>query len=302
MGTSVEIHVDPCDDALLDHAERRIRDLEGRWSRFVDSSELSQLNRAGGRPTIVSPETTRLFATAWDGHLRTGGLFDPRILAALEGAGYDRSHETLEVDRGPLSTHSPSGLADRGEFGTALEVDIDEAINAVTLPAGERWDPGGIGKGLAADLVVEELFALGATSALVNLGGDMRVHGPAFGEPCWTVQVDDPVAGGVLADIHLTEGGVATSSRSRRRWRHEGEAMHHLIDPRTGHPADTSLVSVTVVASSAWWAEVLAKSALIAGPEDGAKLIRRAGCSAVLIDTSHDVVSIGGHVHLSDAA
>ncbi|MEZ5166581.1 MAG: FAD:protein FMN transferase [Acidimicrobiales bacterium] len=185
-------------------------------------------------------------------------------------------------------------------IASPLEADIDPVIHAVTLPPSDRWDLGGIGKGLACDLLVEELWARGVRQIMVNLGGDLRVHGAAFDEPCWTVQVDDPLdPGTVRADVHLSEGAVATSSRARRRWRHEGRAMHHLIDPRTGLPAETDLVAATVVAASAWWAEVLAKAVVIAGADRGPRLVEQAGCSALLFGADGSTERIGDHFRLA---
>jgi thiamine biosynthesis lipoprotein len=301
LGTSVEILLSDDAESLLDDVEQRLRLLEQLWSRFLPGSELSELNAAMGRPTSVSPETRRALRTAVEGYELTGGIFDPRILGPLEAAGYRTSHETLDVDTGPVGGAGSSG-GGPDPLRLPLMVDIDDALSTATLPIGERWDLGGIGKGLAADLLTEELAALGAASIMVNLGGDIRVFGEALGEPCWTVQVHDPLHDGPpLADVHLLHGGVATSSRTKRRWIHEGRRRHHIIDPRSGRPAETDLVAVTVVAGATWWAEVLAKSALILGPNDGRELIERHGCSAALISADGGVVVVGDHVRLGAA-
>jgi FAD:protein FMN transferase len=128
-----------------------------------------------------------------------------------------------------------------------------------------QFDPGGIGKGLAADIVTEELLDAGAAGALVSVGGDVRVRGEAEGT-AWTIAVDDAAHPGVeLVRIGLQDGAVATSSRLQRRWQTRTGAAHHLIDPVTGIPALTPLVAVTAVTADAWWAEVVAKAVLIGG-------------------------------------
>ena len=288
-------------EALLDVVEQRLRDVEARWSRFRPDSELSILNGAMGSPCRVSPETLRVLRLAVEGYELTEGIFDPRVLTALEEAGYQDSHETLPVDSEPPATEGrPTPLLDVPRL--PLTLDIDEVASTATLPIGERWDLGGIGKGFAADLVTEDLAARGVESIMVNLGGDIRVSGAAPAAPCWTVRVDDPRQPGVpCADVHLVEGGVATSSRTKRRWVHEGVAKHHVIDPRTGRPAETDLLAVTVVAGATWWAEVLAKAALILGAEAGRALIDDHGCSAALIDVAGEVVVVGDHVRVGVA-
>ena len=113
----------------------------------------------------------------------------------------------------------------------------DDAACTVTLPAGVGFDPGGIGKGLAADIVTEELLAAGAAGALVSVGGDVRVRGESPSGPTWSLAIDDASRDGVeLLRLGLGDGAIATSSRLQRRWTTRAGEAHHLIDPRTGRP------------------------------------------------------------------
>lgn len=163
------------------------------------------------------------------------------------------------------------------------------------------FDPGGIGKGLAADLVTAELLAAGAAGACVNLGGDLRVAGRAPGAPAepgapgWGVGVENPFGRQLAAVLSLHDGGVATSSRLRRRWTGPGQApSHHLIDPRTGLPAASGLASVTVVAASAWQAEWLTKAAFLAGAAAGSALLERLGAAGALITDGGSILHTAG--------
>lgn len=274
MGTRAVVRVDPDRGDLLDLAERRLRDLERRWSRFLPDSEISRLN--AGEPVELSAPTRQLLDLAITAKELTGGLFDTRVGAALVAAGYDRSFEGLEADRGPL-VEGPEPAAAGPDGGTLV-------------------DPGGIGKGLAADLVASELVGEGATSVAVDLGGDMRLCGSNPRSSCWTVLVEDPHdLDATIAEIHLRDGAVATSSRARRRWSHDGIAQHHLIDPRTGRPARSGLASVTVVATEAWWADVLAKAAFVAGLDEGRPLVASYGCSALFVTMAGEHVRVGDH-------
>jgi thiamine biosynthesis lipoprotein len=97
------------------------------------------------------------------------------------------------------------------------------------------------------------------------------------------VEVDDPLATGATGALAIGTGAIATSTRLRRAWTRAGEPVHHLIDPRTGLPAVSGVASVTVLAGEAWRAEVLAKAAFIAGPDDGATLVTAAHATGLLV-------------------
>ncbi|MEZ5179120.1 MAG: FAD:protein FMN transferase [Acidimicrobiales bacterium] len=254
-------------------AEERIADLEQRWSRFRPESELSRLNEAPrGRPTLVSADTFVLLDRAVRAWRLTGGRYDPTVLDAVVANGYDRSFADL-----PATSSDPTAAC-RPAPGCA-DLELDARLNAVTIPPGASIDPGGIGKGLAADLVAEELLAHGAEGVLVDLGGDVRVagHGPHHGG--WVVDVEHPLYGDrALLHLLLRDAGIATSSRLRRRWHRNGVPRHHLLDPATGAPTVGTLVAATVVAGEAWWAEALTKAAFVGG------LDAVAGASALLVD------------------
>ena len=133
-----------------------------------------------------------------------------------------------------------------------------------------RLDLGGIAKGYAVDRAAGILAAAGP--CLVNAGGDLAVRGGA-----WPVALE-----GTDIVLELTSGAIATSGRDRRTWRRGGSECHHLIDPRTGLPAETGLVKVTVVAPTAVEAEVLAKIAFLGGEVDVPRVLVRADGSVVL--------------------
>jgi thiamine biosynthesis lipoprotein len=260
MGTEVQVLVEG-DPWLVVLARNRVADLESRWSRFLPMSEVSRLNRAAGQPIVVSDETTRLLQAAVEGWQRTEGLFDPTVLGDVVRAGYDRTFADLPPDR----REAPPSRWRRG----AETIRVGDGL--ARLAKGVAFDPGGIGKGLAADIVAAELVHQGAERVLVDIGGDLRVAGrpPAGG---WSIALPD---GGC---VRLDAGGVATSGASRRRWLIAGSEHHHLIDPRTGRPAALPADrTVTVLAAAAWQAEVLATAAIVAGPTRGEALVRRAG-------------------------
>ena len=262
MGTRCHVIVHADDPALADElaelALDEIDDLEQRWSRFDPRSEVSRINAAGDGFVPVSAETVDLVVRsvrAW--HL-TGGRFDPTVHDLMIALGYDRP-----FDEGPVGR---SVRLDRrtGDCGS-VEVDLD--ARAVRLPPGTNFDPGGIGKGLAADRVSHSVMRRGALGAMVNLGGDLRVRGDAPGGDSWIVEVGESSARPEpYATIALTDGAVATSTTLRRRWPGlDGGDRHHLIDPCAGLPhteTGDDVVVATAIAGDGWWAEAAATASI----------------------------------------
>ena len=269
---------------LVEEACRRLDDLEARWSRFRADSEVMMLNGMPDVPVVVSPETFELISKAVFGWRETRGRFDPTVFEAVVANGYDRSFELIGGGgpHGPLPSAASPGCQ---------RIDLNGESLAVKLPRGVMLDPGGIGKGLAGDIVVRELLAAGADGAMVNLGGDVRAAGrPPEGDG-WTILVEDPFdAAKELSRIRLTDGAVVTSSRLSRRWRLGDTDAHHLIDSRTGRPFQNDVAAVTVVAGEGWWAEVMTKSVFAVGVERAAD---------VLVSASALVVDVDGGQHAS---
>jgi thiamine biosynthesis lipoprotein len=232
--------------------------LESRWSRFLPDSDITRINLAAGAPVAVAAETVRLIESmkaAWD---LTQGRYDPTILPLLVANGYGASR----IDP-TLATALPS---DATTTGPVEQIVVDAVGSSVTVPKGIALDPGGIGKGLAADLAVALLLELGARGALVSIGGDLSVGGTPPEPEGWRVDVEHPDGDGpLICRTVIDRGGVATSSTRSRRWRHRGEDRHHAIDPVTGRPSDTDLATATVFAASGWAAEAFATGALLAG-------------------------------------
>jgi thiamine biosynthesis lipoprotein len=275
---------------LVDDVRRRIVDLERRWSRFRPDSEVNALNARGGEAVEVSAETRLLVARAVEAWRITGGAFDPTVLGSLQRAGYSQSFEL-----GPRRVAGP-GLAIVG----CTDITID--ATAVRLPPGTGFDGGGIGKGLAADLTVDEALAAGAAGVCVNLGGDLRVAGEAPAGASWTIAVEHPWARSPLVRLGLGAGAVATSTTLRRAWSMGGRRYHHLIDPATGVPSTTDLTSATVVTGQGWAAEVLAKAVLLRGRQRAFDLLD-VQAEALVVGADGAIATTPGlHAFLGDQA
>jgi thiamine biosynthesis lipoprotein len=208
----------------------------------------------------VSADTITLIEHAVVAWAATEGRYDPTVLPAVRAIGYERDLALVAgvPNRRPLDYLTAAGC-------DLIEVDQDRG--QVRVPAGVEIDPGGIGKGLAADIVTGELEAAGAIGSIVNLGGDLRARGEPPEGDSWSIGVEHPLRPTeLLLTVGLLDGAVATSSRLRRRWSwDDGTSCHHLVDPHTGRPLITSLVAVTAVAAEGWWAEAVAKATFVAG-------------------------------------
>ncbi|GBD22418.1 FAD:protein FMN transferase [bacterium HR29] len=254
MGTEVDVVVRAADRPVAAFASVRawFGTVEARLSRFRAESALERLNRGEVVDDWILAEVVRAAIAAWES---TEGLVNPLVRDALEAAGYVDSFERLEGPRGSLE---PRPVPNPGDA-------IELSETRVRLRAG-RLDLGGLAKGWTVDRAAE-LLSEDGLAGLVNAGGDLRAIGEeAQGLGGWRAGVEAP--GSMLAWEGIVVGGLATSSLLRRRWRtRDARWAHHIIDPRTGLPAEGPYVQVTVAAASCLWAEVWSKAILIGGPE-----------------------------------
>jgi thiamine biosynthesis lipoprotein len=272
MNTDVHTWVCGRDEHTAAQVETLFRRQERTMSRFDAASELSRLNQSPDRQVTVSPALFAPLAVAFWAAEATGGLFDPTLLTPLQAAGYDRSFELI-VERAAFRwTVAPEMAAMPGVQHRPLaswrQVTLLPETQQVRRPVGLGIDLGGMGKGWAVDRAADLLNA--QEPFLVNAGGDLFAHGHPGDARGWRVAVEHPLdPARWVARLRLTHHALATSTVMKRRWLKEGQTMHHLIDPRTGRPAVTDALSVSVVAERTVVAEVLAKAALILGAEDG---------------------------------
>lgn len=250
-------------DFGLQATQAFIHKSEQRFSRFIKDSELSQLNRSEWEWRTVSDDLLEMLLLSRQFFDETGGLFDPSILPDLKLAGYDKSMD--EIRANGVSLHLPSKRTSRHAFA---EVEFDLPEKRVRLPRGMEIDLGGIAKGWIVDKAADLLSTFSGICA-VSAGGDIRFVGYPMGVLNWRVEVEDPRdPTQTVAVLHMGEGAVATSSITKRRWNQAGTARHHLIDPRTGEPAETDWLSVMVIAPDILVAEVYAKALLIGGEKE----------------------------------
>jgi len=264
-------------DIIAQRAQDWLLSLEAAWSRFAPTSDIASLNTARGRAVQISPDTEVLIRHLLAAYEATNGLFNPFVLPALITAGYGRS----------LAGDGQSSCGAEPAHGTpthrsVLLESVDDPRHGRTtwcrLLDGATLDAGGLGKGLAADIVAERLVLDGALGALVSIGGDIRCVGQSPDPDGWTIDIEalsHPALGGTT--VVVQSGAIATSSTFAKRW-HSG---HHVIDPATNAPLDESRPSAlrmsSVIASTAVWAEVFATATLVAGADMAGAIVESRG-------------------------
>ncbi len=255
-----------------------IVDFERALSRFRDDSELCALN-SDPRDRVPASRLLRQCVNAGVWAARCSrGLVDPTLVSEIEAAGYRRSR--AGVPAAPLGAAledaPPRHPAAPDPAARWRQLSVDDSSQTISRPAGLTVDSGGVGKGLAADLIARQLR--GHERFLIDCGGDIRIGGD--GAPVWPyeIQVEHPLTGERAFVLRLGTGGVATSGINVRIWRRpDGGYAHHLLDPATGEPAWTGLIGVTALGGSALEAETLSKAALLAGPQGARELLDERG-------------------------
>jgi thiamine biosynthesis lipoprotein len=227
----------------LNWAQAWVAWMHRRFSRFLPESELSRFNASAGAWVEVSSELEAMLRAALAAYEESGGLVHAGMLASMVAIGYTRP-----LAEGP----TPPGAA--AEAPRPLPEVLEVEPGRARLRPGTGIDLGGLAKGWMAD----ELSAQLGARCVVNLGGDLRARGEGPDGQGWPVAV-----GGVT--LMLRDQGAATSGTWRRRWGEEGANLHHLIDPRSGRPAESDLTEASVVAAGATAAETYAKTALLMG-------------------------------------
>ncbi|MBK8293590.1 MAG: FAD:protein FMN transferase [Solirubrobacterales bacterium] len=273
-------------------AEKAIRDLHRRLTRFEDDSELSRLNSDPRHQVPSSPVMIRFAQAARYAGELSGGLVDATLLEAIKKAGYTESidpdsAEPAAIDfTGPAKTNRSPGAASASSRWESISV--DHITNSVSRPPGVKLDSGGIGKGLAADIGAELLDHLDYFA--VGCSGDLRFGNKANSQR--QILVASPWRGEEpVGELRLAGGAVCTSGITRRSWvNDEGRPSHHLIDPRSGEPAFTGVTQVTAVAPTAVEGEARAKAALLAGPEEAPEWLIHGG---VIVLDDRQVITVG---------
>jgi FAD:protein FMN transferase len=267
--------------------ERELDAIDRACSRFRPDSELARVNSACGKRVAVGALLLEALRVALDAARSSGGLVDPTVGRALRVAGYDSTFRVVAAR---------DGNAFRAEFCTVpgwQTVELDEDAGTVRVPAGVELDLGATAKALACDRAATAAAEV-AHGVLVGIGGDIAVAGTApIGG--WPVRVADDHAAPLDAPgptVALDGGGLATSSTTVRRWRSGAAELHHLVDPRTGRPAESPWRTVTVAAKTCVDANVASTASFLL--EDAPAWLEARHLPARLVSIDGEVTLVGG--------
>lgn len=292
LGTVIRIAAYGVSEADLVEALDVVRDIDDKMSVNKADSEISKVNAAAGAAGAgveVSPETYEVIALSLAFADRTEGAFDPALggVTSLwkQDGSFGRLPEEAEVDE---------ALGGVGAVNVSLEGD-----NAVRLSdARTKLDLGGVAKGYACEKTAEWLKAKGVKSALLDFGGNIYAFGRKANGEEWRVGVKTPLPGDSGVACTLTSDGkaIVTSGAYEKYFERNGKLYHHIIDPGTGRPSDSGLLSVTIVADSATEADALSTACFVQGLERGMALLTRSdGCEGIFITGDEN----GGSVYLT---
>ncbi len=258
----------------VDATLRICSDYEKVLSKTIAGSDIDRLNRAGGAPVGVQPETAALLALAVEIGRESGGAFDVTIAPA--SALWDFRADEPELP-------DPDALSDACRRIDFRNIAIDGTV--VTLENGAEIDLGGIAKGYIADCVADYLRSQGVTSACINMGGNVVTIGTKPDGSPWTVGVRDPNGTPEQSEevLSLSDAAVVTSGTYERGFDLGGVRYHHILDPETGMPVQNGLASVTIVGTRSALCDALSTACFVLGEEKSRPVLERYGVRAIFL-------------------
>ena len=271
------------DRETLEHCMEMCGTYEQMLSAHIETSEVSAINRAEGKPVTVSEETADLIELGCSYGRLSGGLFDITIAPASSLWNFHNSENPCIPDAGELS-EAVSHIDYRC-------VQVDGCTVTLTDPEA-AIDLGGIAKGYIADRIKEYLESEGVEHALINLGGNMLAVGGRYDGTDFQIGIQKPFAqtGTVLAAVSVSDQSVVSSGNYERYFEQNGKIYHHILDPGTGYPADTGLYQVTIISDSSAQGDALSTTCFLLGLDKGMELIQSLdGVEAVFVTSDMEI-------------
>lgn len=259
MNTSVSFtaYGDGAEEALA-AAEERMGQLESLWSVTEEGSEIYRVNHSGGEPVVLSRETADLAEFALEMAEETQGALEPTLYPVLEAWGF-----TTDEHRIPEETEIQELLSNTGYEKVRLDGET------IRLPEGMELDLGAVGKGYAGDFICELLREQGITSALLDIGGNIQTIGTRPDGSDWRLGLRNPFGEGTVGVLTVSDCAVVTSGNYENYFVGEdGKTYGHILDPETGHPAESGLASVSIVTEEGKLGDALSTSLFVMGPEE----------------------------------
>ncbi len=268
-------------DKALQAAENKINSLEKLWSVTDENSEVYAINHSGGQTVEISPETAELLEFSQNMHKRTNGALDISLYPVLTAWGFTTDEYRIPSD---------NEIADLLENTGVEKISLDN--QSVHIPTEMQIDLGAVGKGCAGDLISEELKLNGVRSALIDLGGNIQTVGNKPDGGKWKIGIRSPFGEGNFAVLNIGECAVVTSGGYERYFVEDGVTYCHILDPKTGKPADNGIASVSVIGSEGRTCDALSTALFVMGLDKAAELWKSSDDFEMIIVTSDGEIYI----------
>ncbi|MDO4157298.1 MAG: FAD:protein FMN transferase [Oscillospiraceae bacterium] len=240
-------------ETALNQAEERVTELEKMWSVTDESSEIYAVNHSGGASVAVSEETAELLDFSLEISKATNGALDCTMYPILTEWGFTTSNYKVPTDEKISELLENTGYE---------KIRLDG--NSVAIPENMQIDLGAVGKGYTGDLVTEVLKENGIESALLDLSGNIQTIGTKTDGTDWKLGLRSPFDEGSFATLEVSDCAVITSGGYERYFvGDDGETYWHILDPETGKPAHSGLVSVTIVGKEGRLCDALSTSLFV---------------------------------------
>ena len=267
------------DAALLDEAETLIGSLEEQVSVTDEHSDIYAIDHTGSGS--LSGNAAELMEQALELCRRTGGALDISVYPIVRAWGFTTGGYQVP-DEETIQSLLP--LVDY------TQIQYDAATGVVTLPEGMEIDLGSVAKGYAGQLAAQMLREHGVQSALLNLGGNVQTVGAKPDGSPWQIGIKDPQGEDAMMVLSVEDQAVVTSGGYERYFEQDGQTYWHIMDPSTGHPADSGLISVTIVGDEGVVCDGLSTALFVMGLEKAADLWAQSGdFGAVFVTASGEV-------------
>lgn len=267
--------------SLIDDAETLINNLEDELSVTKDTSEIAQINQNGSG--TVTGSAADLMTKALAMCSRTNGALDISVYPVVRAWGF-----TTDSYKVPSEEELTSLLP----LVDYTNVQYNEVTGEVILPAGMEIDLGSVAKGYAGQQTAELLREKGVTSALLNLGGNVQTIGSKPDGGAWQIAVKNPHNKEPMMVVSVRDKAVVTSGGYERYFEQDGKTYWHIMDPKTGHPADSDLLAVTVIGKDGAMCDGLSTSLFVMGLEKAAALWAESSDFEAIFIAADDTVYI----------
>ena len=255
--------------------QEEIADLENKLSVTNPESEISKINSSANNAIKISEDTLTLISTALDVNKKSGGAFDITIYPIVKLWGFTT---------GKYEVPNKEEILKNLEYVDSSNIKLDEKEGTVTVPENIEIDLGGIAKGYAGKKAAEKIRSMGIESALLNLGGNIQTIGSKPDGSAWGVSICNPEdSSKQLCRIEVVDKAVVTSGGYQRYFEENGKSYHHIIDPKSGYPAENGLLSVTIVDEDGMLCDALSTTLFVLGKDKALEYCEKYGIEAILM-------------------